>query len=300
MRPESRAFTLEAPAKINLRLRILARERLGFHSLETVFCAISLADTVTIRPGEGGIDLDVGGGIDTGPLERNLVVRAATRFYDELGRRGDLRIELRKRIPSSAGLGGGSSDAAATLRLLNHLHGEPFPREALMRIGGQLGSDIPFFLGGSPLAVGWSRGERLLTLPALPERAVLIAHPGVAIPTREAFERLAELRGAEYRPEASVLPLEGLGAWSTLAALACNDFDAVAAERIPIIPRACSLMRGGGAEITLLAGSGGSIFGIFRDAADAGPAGEQLRELGFSVWPATTLSQLPSPRPAEG
>ncbi|HEX2091942.1 MAG TPA: hypothetical protein VHG28_06045, partial [Longimicrobiaceae bacterium] len=181
---------VEAPAKVNLRLRILAREETGYHALETLFCAVSLADTVEVRPGGAGIALEVRGGVDTGPPEHNLVVRAAERFYRDLGGSPALRIELTKRIPAAAGLGGGSSDAAATLRALNLLHGEPFARAGLLQMAIGLGSDVPFFLCGSTLALGWGRGERLLALPPLPTRPVLIAHPGVAMPTGEAF-RLA-------------------------------------------------------------------------------------------------------------
>ncbi|MBA2244718.1 MAG: 4-(cytidine 5'-diphospho)-2-C-methyl-D-erythritol kinase, partial [Gemmatimonadetes bacterium] len=168
-----------APAKINLWLRILAREESGYHSLETLFCAVSLADTVRISRAPELV-FEVEGEIEVGPPERNLCVRAAERFYREMGRTPEVRIELVKRIPSAAGLGGGSSDAAATLRALNTLHGGPMPSDMLLQMGSELGSDVPFFLCGSPLALAWGRGERLLALPPLPPRPVLIAHPGVA------------------------------------------------------------------------------------------------------------------------
>ncbi|MBW3631224.1 MAG: hypothetical protein KY464_18305, partial [Gemmatimonadetes bacterium] len=108
-----------APAKVNLRLKVLAQQTSGFHSLESIFCAISLADHLRVRRGAGDVELSVEGGIDLGPAEKNLVVRAARRFFLELGGVGDgARIALTKRIPSAAGLGGGSSDAAATLLAL--------------------------------------------------------------------------------------------------------------------------------------------------------------------------------------
>src|SRR5690606_38345957 len=121
---------INAPAKVNLWLHILAREDSGYHSLETLFCAIDLADELTIARGGRGITLQVEGGIETGPPTDNLVVRAARRFLDEVGRPDEgLSIELHKRIPAAAGLGGGSSDAAATLRALNRLFGGPLAEE---------------------------------------------------------------------------------------------------------------------------------------------------------------------------
>nr|MBA2671838.1 4-(cytidine 5'-diphospho)-2-C-methyl-D-erythritol kinase [Gemmatimonadota bacterium] len=137
---------IEAPAKVNLRLVVLAREESGFHGLETVFCALSMSDVLTLKRGVGGIALTVEGGIATGPPEENLVVRAARRFYSEIGEQPAIRIVLEKRIPSAAGLGGGSSDAAACLLALNTMYGEPLDTATLMQLGSELGSDVSFFL----------------------------------------------------------------------------------------------------------------------------------------------------------
>ena len=151
---------IDAPAKINLWLRILAREASGFHSLESLFCAVDLCDSVRLERVEAGVQLEVEGGVDTGPPESNLVVRAARAFLVATGAGdGGVRIHLRKRIPSAAGLGGGSSDAAATLRGLNVLYGDQLGQDAVMQIGVGLGSDVPFFLGGSAFALAWSRAR---------------------------------------------------------------------------------------------------------------------------------------------
>ncbi|HEY0153689.1 MAG TPA: 4-(cytidine 5'-diphospho)-2-C-methyl-D-erythritol kinase, partial [Longimicrobium sp.] len=257
------AVSIEAPAKVNLRLAILAREASGFHSLESLFCAISLADLLTVRRADPGVALAVEGTVETGPPERNLAVRAAHRFYEELGELPAVAIRLVKRIPAAAGLGGGSSDAAATLRALNALHDEPFDRAALLRMAIELGSDVPFFVCGSPLALGWGRGERLLALPPLPERPVLMAHPGVAMRTPEAFAAIAERRGATPPPRAFALDAAELGDWGAVERLAMNDFGEVVAERIPVLRDALAAMRDAGARIALLAGSGGSVFGVF-------------------------------------
>ncbi|CAN5421485.1 4-(cytidine 5'-diphospho)-2-C-methyl-D-erythritol kinase [soil metagenome] len=283
-----------APAKINLWLRILAREESGYHSLETLFCAVSLADTVRISRAPE-LAFEVEGAIEVGPPERNLCVRAAERFYREMGRTPEVRIELVKRIPSAAGLGGGSSDAAATLRALNTLHGGPMPSDMLLQMGSELGSDVPFFLCGSPLALAWGRGERLLALPPPPPRPVLIAHPGVAMPTADAFRRLAESRGGAHRPVSRSYTLASLTEWERIAELAENDFQPVVEARIPQLTEARALLQEAGAEIALLAGSGASLFGVFRRAAERDAAVRPLRRLGFEVWVADTLAELPAP-----
>ncbi len=288
---------LEAPAKVNLRLCILAREQTGFHALETLFCAVSLSDEVCVSRAGAGLAFRVQGAIDTGPPERNLCMRAAQRFYRELGREPEVSITLVKRIPAAAGLGGGSADAAATLRALNALHGGLLPRATLLQLGSELGSDVPFFLCGSPLALGWGRGERLLALPPLAPRPVLIAHPGEPMPTPEAFRRLSSSRGEDYRPPAFSFALEDLASWERIAALAQNDFESVADERIPRLVHGRAQMRKAGAEIALLAGSGASLFGIFRTAESRDAAAEPLERLGFTVWAAETLADMPVPRP---
>lgn len=290
------AVRLRAPAKVNLRLRVLAREESGFHSLETLFCAVSLADEVRVRRSAPGVALRVEGGVDTGPPERNLAVRAAERFFEALGEDPAVAVELRKEIPAQAGLGGGSSDAAAVLRALNLLHGEPLPPESLLRLAGALGSDVPFFLSGSPLALAWSRGERLLALPPLPPRPLLIVHPGEGVSTAEAFAGVGRARGGAYTPEPVALPLEALGSWEGVCALAGNDFEAPALERIPGLAGAKREMERAGAGITLLSGSGACLFGLFWEEAERGAAEVRIRGLGLHAWRAETLSALPEPQ----
>lgn len=287
---------VEAPAKVNLRLRVLAREESGYHSLESLFCAISLADAVEVRPGAPGVRLEVAGGVDTGPPERNLVVRAAERFHRELGTRPALDVALAKRIPSAAGLGGGSSDAAATLRALNALHGEPFGRAELLQMAIELGSDVPFFLCGSTLALGWGRGERLLALPPLPPRPVLVAHPDVSMPTGEAFRRVAERRAGRAAPEAFAFGTELLEGWPGVCALAGNDFEPGALEQVPALAAAKRAMHEAGALVCLLAGSGASLFGVFPSEEERDDAEGRVGALGLATWRAATLAAMPPVR----
>ena len=282
---------LAAPAKVNLRLRILAREESGYHALETVFCALSLADRVVVARGDPGIRLTVDGGIDVGPPERNLAVRAAERFHREVGAAPAVDLHLTKRIPAAAGLGGGSSDAAAVLRALNALHGDPLPRAALLQMAIELGADVPFFLCGSPYALAWGRGERVMPLPPLPPRPVLVAHPGEAMPTAEAFREVAALRGGAYAPEAALIDPDALGSWDGVAGLACNDFEPVVLRRIPALAAGLAAMREAGARIALLAGSGSSIFGVFDSIEARDAAMVSADALGMRTWRAETLGE---------
>lgn len=291
------AVEVDAPAKVNLRLRVLAQQTSGYHSLESLFCALSLHDTVVVRRGGDAIRLAVEGAIDTGPPEDNLALRAARRLLLEVGEVGDgVTIELHKRIPAAAGLGGGSSDAAATLRAVNLLLGSPLPDSRLVELGGELGSDVPFFLCGSPLALGWGRGERLLALRPLPPQPVLIAHPRVAMPTGQAFQRIAEMRGGGYEPPAICLGADRLASWEGVEGIAGNDFQDPAEERVAVLAPARRAMEEAGARIALLAGSGASLVGIFaaanaRDAAEAA-----VTDLGLDCWRADTLAEMPAPR----
>jgi 4-diphosphocytidyl-2-C-methyl-D-erythritol kinase len=251
---------------------------------------------VEVREGARGIRLEVTGGVETGPPERNLVVRAAERFHAALGTAPALDVALAKRIPSAAGLGGGSSDAAATLRALNAMHGEPFGRAELLRMAVELGSDVPFFLCGSALALGWGRGERLLALPALPSRPVLVAHPGVAMPTGEAFGRVAERRGEAGAPEACAFGLELLEGWPGVSALAGNDFEETAFERVRGLAGAKAAMEAPGALVCLLAGSGASLFAVYPSTDERDRAEGAVRALGLATWTARTLETEPAIR----
>lgn len=288
---------IEAPAKVNLWLRILAREESGFHGLETLFCAIDLCDRVEVEANvRAGVTLAVEGAVDTGPPETNLAVRAANLVLGAMGREGEgLHVRLRKRIPAAAGLGGGSSDAAATLRAVNVLYGEPLSREELLRLAIELGSDVPFFLCGSALALAWGRGERLLGLPALPAAPLLVAHPGEALPTVAAFARIAEHRAGAYQPEARAVDQAALSSWESVAGLAQNDFESFAVERIPRVAEGLRAMRAEGARIAMLAGSGACIFGMFASDGEVERAEGVVRGAGFTTWRARTLERMPAP-----
>lgn len=258
-------ITIQAPAKLNLRLCVLAREAGGYHQIETIFCRIGLADTLEIRPAdEAGVALTVHGA-HVGPAQDNLVVRAVHAFSDAAGVRPALSITLHKRIPAGAGLGGGSSDAAAMLLALNRMHGDVLQPDALRTLGARLGSDVPFFLADAPLAVGWGRGERLLAMPAPAPAPALVCVPAAQVATADAYRRLSE--SLADAPPASLLTPDDLASWHTIARVACNDFERVVLPDIPLLVPALALLRSHGAVIAHLTGSGSAIFGIFDNVA---------------------------------
>jgi 4-diphosphocytidyl-2-C-methyl-D-erythritol kinase len=270
----------QAPAKVNLRLAVLAREASGYHQIETLFCALDLADEIDIEVGGTDVQLEVQTGQDIGPARANLVARAADAFRHAAGTDAGARIVLRKRIPAGAGLGGGSSDAATTLLALNELHGHTLEPAALLALGAALGSDIPFFLAGAPLAWAWGRGDRLLPLPALPRRTVLVVAPATPVSTAEAYEALA-LRREESgaRPPPAVLDPASFRDWDAVGQIAANEFEDVVFARMPELARIRDAMYAAGAAPALLAGSGSALFGVFRHPADARAARRTIEAL---------------------
>lgn len=283
-----------ARAKLNLMLRVLAREASGFHQIETVFCSLELADEIEVSLGGDVVSIDVVAPDDAagpppciGDDADNLAYLAAHRFNEAVGLDGDgagAHIRLIKRIPAGAGLGGGSSDAAAVLRALNRLHGSPLPADALLAVGAMIGSDVPFFLSGATLALGWGRGGRLLPLPALPAAHVLLAVPAEGVPTGDAYGALAHLRrelAAELEAGSSphaVAPavLRAPASWRDAAALAHNDFEPIVFQRLPRLGTMRDALAGLGACMTRLTGTGSVVFGVFEDAGAAAIAAREM------------------------
>lgn len=271
-----------APAKVNLRLTVLAREASGFHQIETLFCALELADEIEIdvHTQEDGIRLSVEGA-DLGAPEQNLVHRAARAFFDEARLPPRARIVLRKHIPHGAGLGGGSSDAATTLRALNGAFHEVLSFDELLRIAARLGSDVPFFLAGVPFALAWGRGERLLRLHPPVTRPVLVVAPSQRVATADAYGWLARRR--EAHGFAALAPaahdVTALSEWDGIAALAVNDFEDVVFEKLPGLVALRDALAAAGARPALLAGSGSALFGVFESADDLAAARARAAEI---------------------
>lgn len=255
-----------AQAKINLSLRILAREESGFHQLETIFLRIDAGDMVTVRVGGDRRLLDAGD-VDLGPAEHNLAMRAAAAYHTATGWPDGVEIHLKKTIPVGAGLGGGSADAGAVLRCLDALAPRPVGRDGLIGIGATLGADVPFLAWDTPCALAWSRGERMLALPTPPSRPVVIVIPPFAIRTADAYQWLTPPGASDPRRPVA-LDVDMLTGWSSLESLAGNDFEPEVAERHPEICEIVGVLRARGARIAQLTGSGSAVIGVFDQAPD--------------------------------
>ena len=283
-----RLGSAEAHAKVNLRLRVFARDETGFHGVETLLARTSLTDTVHLLDGspggdgDTGLSLSVGGpradGVPTGP--DNLCWRAAELFlaraFPKKRKRPAVHIRLEKRIPMGSGLGGGSADAGATLRLL----ADRWPRletRDLVEIAGEIGSDVPFALLGVPMALGWERGRRLLPLRPPPPRPALLLLSGIHVSTPDAYRWLdrdeADPGGAAVLPGAT-----RLAEWPSLERLIRNDLEAPVTARHPQLSELLAHLRACDPAAAAMTGSGSALFAIFRDDAAREGALRQLSD----------------------
>lgn len=255
------AASVEAQAKVNLRLCVLAREASGYHQLESLFLRIELADTVRVATDTTRRELRCPG-LDL-PPEQNLAYRAAVAFADAAGWPTGFHIEIEKRIPAGGGLGGGSADAGAVLRALNALAPTPLPADALNTVALRLGADVPFLAMDAPFALGFGRGERLLALPPLPAREILLALPSFGVETKAAFGWYAEATAGHAMRAPTPLSLDDLDRWERLVPLAVNELEDVVVARHPAIGRCVESLRDAGAKIARMSGSGSTAFGVF-------------------------------------
>jgi len=251
-------IAVAAPAKINLILRVLYRRPDGYHELYTVFQKVTLFDRLELIPC-GGLQLEVCGEIEVPRGEENLCYRAARLYFDRCGLDPGVKIRLEKNIPVGAGLGGGSSDAAAVLRGLNQLFGS-LTEEDLFDLARRLGADVPFFV--SPLSTALARGigEVLSPWPTHPAWYVILC-PEIEISTPWAYENLRLTTRREppnYEPD-QPLWKQGL----------VNDFEPAIFARYPLLEELKGELLKKGACAALLTGSGAALFGVFEEEARA-------------------------------
>ena len=260
-----------APAKVNLFLRVLAKETSGYHGIETLFCLLDLADELTAerRPGTG-TTIEVQGA-DLGNPADNLAVRAAELVLQATGRRFGVHLRLDKRIPVQAGLGGGSSDAAAALLLTNQLAGNAVPRHELLQFAARLGSDVPFFLSDARLALAWGHGERMMRLPSLPASPALLVVPPEGVPTAEAYAWIDQGDGGTRRGGLSLDP-DSLRTWGDVARMAGNDFEAAVFAKRPAVRAAFEALAATHPLLCRMTGSGSSLLAVFRSPGDRADA----------------------------
>jgi len=282
-----------AQAKINLFLDVLERDPSGYHSLQTAFLRIDLADDVTVREAAGraldvsGPALPAGG---LGPTEKNLAYRAALAYADATGWPTGFAIELVKRIPAGAGLGGGSADAGAVLRALDAISPRPLAAR-LPEIAATLGADVPFMSLEEPMALGSGRGDRVKPIRALEPRAIVLAVPAFAISTADAYAWLDADRAALSAPLRAGIA-EPMATWDDAAESAHNDFTAVVARRHPEIAALTDRLRAARASIALLAGSGSTVFGVFDAPPDVASMGFDRDVRVITTWTSDRVERV--------
>ena len=272
-------LTVEAPAKLNLTLDVLGRRADGYHDLNMVMQSVALSDTITLELGTGG-PLSVRTNLGFLPNnEKNLAAAAALALQRETGRdAGGLSIAIHKRIPVCAGMGGGSSDAAAVLRALNGALETGLDPLELARLGEQVGSDVPYcVLGGTALAQG--RGEVLTPLPSLPRCAVVVCKPSFSISTPELFRQLDSVRLRHHPDTDGMLAALEAGDLGGVARRVYNVFEDVLPPRLRAEVAAIrQLLVGHGALGAGMSGTGPTVFGLFDCAAGAERARRELGE----------------------
>jgi 4-diphosphocytidyl-2-C-methyl-D-erythritol kinase len=266
------SLLFQAPAKVNLTLEVLARRADGYHGIRSVMVPLGLADRIIVSPSER---FEFACSVAELDAPDNLVVRA----FKALGELPPVRIDLEKIVPSQAGLGGGSSDAASVLLAsMDGAFGDPGQVDWIAVARG-LGSDVPFFLAKTAALVEGT-GERVTPAGALPPWHVLVIKPPVAVSTADAYRRLDEL-ARETRPRnesASIALLTALqrGEFAEVERLMQNDFEAVVAAGAPEVARALDALRAAGAGNALLAGSGSCVFTLAQTAREIETIGERL------------------------
>ena len=281
-------FRMPSFCKINLALAVLGRRADGYHEIRTVFQSVDLHDELEFRPSSDlRVHCDQLPGLS--PWE-NLVWRAGRALAEAFSVRQGAEIRLHKRVPPGAGLGGGSSNAAAALMGLTRLWGLDLSREALVPVARGLGADVPFFLEGGT-AIGSGKGDEVRPLRDLPEQHLVVVYPGVHIATASAYRALS----SELTSEVSLFKIQRFcsqvedGA-SCLAEI-FNDFETTILRDYPAVREAKESLTARGAAATLLSGSGSSVFGFFRNEESALAASRELDRGSWRAFPAKTLSR---------
>ena len=292
---DAESVRVAAPAKVNLFLRLLAKEESGYHQIETLYSAVDFCDEIVLHRMERGVSIEVIGP-SVGPDESNLAYRAADALLQAAGATTGVHLRLTKNIPAGAGLGGGSSNAGATLRALNTLLGEPLSASELLQIAGRLGADVPFFASGAGAALAWGRGERLLSLADPPRLSVLLALPSLHIATAEAYEYVS----VPERIGPATFSLDALGRLETLGAPAENDFETSVFERHPELGKLREAIHEAGALAARLSGSGAALFGLFNDREAAEGADAALSASWADIRFVVTHTLVSQPEPVPG
>jgi 4-diphosphocytidyl-2-C-methyl-D-erythritol kinase len=258
---------------------------------------LELHDEITVEKTEENITVAVVGA-DTGPVTENLAYRAADTVLEACNRPFGVHIQLKKSIPVQAGLGGGSSDGAATLLAVNKLAGNVVPIDQIMLFAAELGSDVPFFASGAAFAVGRGRGERIFEVLGPSAVPALIVLPGFGVRTREAYESLAAKRLGRELPGAPKLSESGFVGWSEIQHVSANDFEEVLFETELRLREYFTRLQQTGPMLTRLCGSGSAIIAIYASAAERDGATAEFRDAQQVIPTGIRAAPASEPMPA--
>jgi len=268
-------YKIKAYAKINLGLDVIGRLENGYHEVKMVMQTVGIYDELSFEKTESGIVVTT----DSGELptdENNLIYKAAKLMMETYGITEGVRIHLQKNIPIAAGMAGGSTDAAATMKGINQLFGLDCSLEELKGLGVQIGADVPYcIMGGTALAEGI--GEQLTALPPAPECILLVAKPDINVSTKYVYEHL-DAEGVEEHPDIDgmVAAIEAKSLQGILDRMG-NVLETVTVKAHPVIDTIKNRMKELGAAEAMMSGSGPTVFGIFTDETKAHQAYEQIK-----------------------
>ena len=281
MRSTGPALVIETPAKLNLHLSVIGRRPDGYHELETVMVSVGLYDTLTFHAASGDVELCCSGLSGALPADdSNLVLRAARLLASSTGCEQGARIHLHKRIPMQAGMGGGSSDAAATLCGLNELWRLGLTSGQLHELAARLGSDVNFFLDSEPLAVCRGRGEKVEAKSLKGPLWLVIAKPQVGLSTAAVFKQLV-IADCATRNASRLLDACGRGATGEVGDLLLNDLERPSRELSSDLSKLLDSFGRFGLPGVRMTGSGSACFGVALNREQAGMAARRLRQLGM-------------------
>ncbi len=279
-------ITLRSPAKINLCLSVLGRRPDGYHDVEMLMQMVGLFDEVIVSLGGQGISVSCDSHAVPSGVE-NIAWKAAMEMLRISGNETGLAIEIKKKIPVAAGLGGGSGNAAAVLAALNSLLGIGLDRDRLAEIGARIGMDVPFFFFG-PTALARGRGEILTKLRPLPRIPILLVNPGFETSTAWAYKNL-NLRLTKKGDCNKIARLN----LRNIALGLHNDLEQVTSVVHPVINRIKDALLDRGAMGALMSGSGPTVFGLFETEAACRAAADSLSPEGWRFYPVETLAESP-------
>jgi 4-diphosphocytidyl-2-C-methyl-D-erythritol kinase len=280
------SIRLLAPAKINLRIEVLNRRPDGYHNIRSIMCTVDLHDVLTLSPCPHGISLSCNS--PHLPLdEHNLAYRAAALVIERAGLTTGMHIDLEKHIPAAAGLGGGSSDAAAAMRGVCELFRLSYPREELMKLGVQLGADVPFFFSESP-SIATGIGETLKPISLSPSFWTVLVTPPLSVSTAWAYGHITLHPDRTLCPLSDKIDLREIG-----NGILYNDFEDIVLPAFPLVREAKELLLRLNAWGALMSGSGPTVFGVFFDEHQARRAEATLMKhysgQGWNIALAQTL-----------